>query len=425
MSGSLKKYILPDSEKTLCNWHKVAVFFIVLAVCFVMIFFLIPIDSIAKSIIPDFDPQNVSGTVLGPLPTLAPSIKPIVIEARPTAQPLPTTPVAPTTETPPKTPPTPVTPSTNTSISLDGVTPTPADENTRCPSGEKCCNGLVSNCRLRLNEVMYASLHNAMDTEEGGSIYVQNHLKSLEKAVEAGYRGLNLDVCSCRGRLQFCHGTCDYAYRDPQEVFQNLNDFLNDNESEILILVFEMSVGTIALEEFYDIMTKVDGFTDKIYAHKDAAKSWPKMSQMLYNKKQIVMFEYGNVQMECTSLNCRKHLHKYFDYSVETSYNFKDENDIKNYLQSCAYDRGNGGSMAFYNINNFVIPPKKEISASINSYDSLKARLTTCAAINRNLPNLVFVDYWTIGDMLQITDDANEQIASSIARLATPGGLRL
>ena len=422
MSGSLKKYILPDREKTLCNWQKVAVFFIVLAVSFVMLFFLIPIDSIAKSIIPDFDPKNESGTVLGPLPTLAPSIKPGAIDGRPTAQPLPTAPVVPiTTKTPS---PTPVT-STNTSISLDGVTTTPADENTRCPAGEKCCNGLVSNCRLRLNEVMYASLHNAMDTEEGGSIYIQNHLLSLEKAVEAGYRGLNLSVCSCRGRLQFCHGRCDYAYRDPEEVFQNLNDFLNDNESEILILVFEMAVGSIVVEEFYDIMNRVDGFTDKIYAHKDPSKSWPKMSQMLYNQKQIVMFEYGNVEMECTSMNCKKHLLKYFDHSVETSYSFKDENDIKNYLQSCAYDRGNGGSTAFYNVNNFVIPPKKDVSASINSYDSLKARLTTCAAINRNLPNLVFVDYWSIGDMLKITDDANEQIASSIARLATPGGLRL
>ena len=48
------------------------------------------------------------------------------------------------------------------------------------------CNGLITNCDLRFNELMFAGLHNAMATVEDGFLFGANHDLSLEKALEAG-----------------------------------------------------------------------------------------------------------------------------------------------------------------------------------------------------------------------------------------------
>jgi hypothetical protein len=59
-----------------------------------------------------------------------------------------------------------------------------------------------------VNKMMFGMVHNAMSSEEGGFIVGYNHYLELEKALMAGYRGINLDVCSCNGALQFCHNVC-------------------------------------------------------------------------------------------------------------------------------------------------------------------------------------------------------------------------
>ena len=83
----------------------------------------------------------------------------------------------------------------------------------KCPEnsgggGELCCNGSPNNCNLRLSEMMFGLVHNAMSSEEGGFFIGYNQKYGLEKALVAGYRGLNLDVCNCNGVLQFCHNVC-------------------------------------------------------------------------------------------------------------------------------------------------------------------------------------------------------------------------
>ena len=69
-----------------------------------------------------------------------------------------------------------------------------------------CCNGLDSICDLRADEVLYATLHNGMATFEDGFAFGPNHNYQLERSLEAGYRGLNLDLCNCGGETTFCHG---------------------------------------------------------------------------------------------------------------------------------------------------------------------------------------------------------------------------
>jgi hypothetical protein len=73
-----------------------------------------------------------------------------------------------------------------------------ASDLTAANACEGCCNGLASNCDLRVNEVLFAMVHNAMSSRND-LFAAYNNIESLEKALVAGYRGLMLDSCICDG----------------------------------------------------------------------------------------------------------------------------------------------------------------------------------------------------------------------------------
>lgn len=96
------------------------------------------------------------------------------------------------------------------------VTPSPTLSPTKPPDYDfmrcnsenagECCNGQEGICDLRLNEALFATLHNGMATFEDGFLFGPNHKYKLEGALDRGYRGLNLDICNCGGEIMFCHG---------------------------------------------------------------------------------------------------------------------------------------------------------------------------------------------------------------------------
>lgn len=64
---------------------------------------------------------------------------------------------------------------------------TPVYEFNQCPTSGDCCNGLASNCDLKVDEVLFATLHNAHVDETDA---FPNHESPLEEALVAGYRGV-------------------------------------------------------------------------------------------------------------------------------------------------------------------------------------------------------------------------------------------
>jgi len=146
-----------------------------------------------------------------------------------------------------------------------------------------CCNGLEGACDLRADEIMYATLHNGMATFEDGYLFRPNHQSPLEEALEAGYRGLNLDVCNCGGEIKFCHGICGLGPRDVVEVMENVNEFLDKNPTEVIVFIYQIDNDAdrnVDLNFFYDKMLLVDGLVDKLYVHDGPDTAWPTLRQL-------------------------------------------------------------------------------------------------------------------------------------------------
>ena len=193
-----------EKARSCCTWPKVIIAAVVLIGGGIAVWQLAPIDSAIERVIPTF---NNTGSGSGNSVSNSPV-------GDPTA--------APTDE--------------------------PEYEFMQCadPFGDDCCNGLDGGfCDLRVNEIMYASSHNANADFETGYLVSPNHNFKLEDSLSAGYRAINVDVCNCGGELVLCHGICTFGLRDIAEVFSGINSFLDENPSEVVIVPMGRWIGRL------------------------------------------------------------------------------------------------------------------------------------------------------------------------------------
>lgn len=263
-------------------------------------------------------------------------------------------------------------------------------------------------------------VHNANASEEGNFYVGYNHFYGLERALVAGYRALNLDVCNCNGVLQFCHNVCDLGERYPNEVFTNINNFLDEYPSEVIVLIFQASTdkGGILWNDLHAEMSAVGGFVDKIYVHK-YGEEWPSMETLVRQDKRIVVFYFnGGTCDDCASLG----INYLYNYAEETEFESSSLADLENFEYSCAVTRGpqeNALEADFLIVNNFITPPSSDASRTANSKDFLSKRLTNCANLRGKRPNFVYVDFWSEGVTAQLVQYANTEAANKISSATT------
>jgi hypothetical protein len=145
---------------------------------------------------------------------------------------------------------------------------------------QNCCNGLDSICHLRVDEILYVSVHNAvLATLEGADDQSQ-----LEDVLEAGYRGLNFEVCNCQGEYQLCTGMCGFGDSDPVGIFESINSFLDKHPTETILITLDLNsnVGRpVDLAVVASILSGVKGLIEKIYVHEDANCPWPTLREVV------------------------------------------------------------------------------------------------------------------------------------------------
>jgi hypothetical protein len=233
-----------DEKKSCCTWPRILLLVVLLAVSGVLIWKFAPVDEAIDSVLPsynsttsDSDGGDDGGSdMVGPSPTESP-------------------------------------------MEEQGYQFNQCQD----PTSSDCCNGLDTICDLRVDEILYATLHNGMATFEDGFIFGPNHEFKLEGALEAGYRGLNLDICNCEGQHVFCHGICSLAPRDVDDVMMGVNEFLDANPSEVVVFIYQVNSDVdleVDLNAFYEKLSLVDGFVDKIYVHDGPNSTWPTLGEL-------------------------------------------------------------------------------------------------------------------------------------------------
>ncbi len=277
-----------------------------------------------------------------------------------------------------------------------------------------CCNGMQSNCDLTPDELFWPTVHNAMHDDLLG-----NNRAPLEEAIEAGYRGLLLDVCKCENQdtkdmeLIFCHGFCAVGKRTFGEVFTNMDTFLNENPTETLLIELEISVGNPTPQEIWNEISQYEGIKRKTYLHN--SNTFPTLKALQQDGRQILLFKHNGVDCSNTSNNgCAPRILEFHKYAMETEYEFQSEDEIENYPSSCPGTRGTSGRKDFYHINHFVTKwtgASFDAAKVINQKDAIINRINACEKLTKLKTSMVSIDFWQQGSLLEVAQEINKSRA--------------
>eukprot|EP00550_Attheya_septentrionalis_P007457 CAMPEP_0198295902 /NCGR_PEP_ID=MMETSP1449-20131203/30185_1 /TAXON_ID=420275 /ORGANISM="Attheya septentrionalis, Strain CCMP2084" /LENGTH=375 /DNA_ID=CAMNT_0043996337 /DNA_START=111 /DNA_END=1238 /DNA_ORIENTATION=+ len=362
-----------------CTWAKAIMFLLLTITGVILIWMFAPIGKGLSRIIPDFADNETSSVSV---PTQTPSIG-----------------------------------SGEQNVLLVG--PTYEFNTCNIDGGGRCCNGLDNICDLRVNEIMLATVHNAMShgQEKFLGQVLNNNYRPLEDALEAGFRGLTLDLCICNGIFQFCHGTCSGS-RDAEEVLSSIEQFLRTNPSEVLMLIFQINsnvlTGSPTLTDLETAVQKV-GLGDYIYAHPNVDTEWPTLGTLVENNNRLLIFHHEGPT--CTNPgDCPDGFHYYFQYAMDTSFTFESISEINNSTLFCSITRGGGGKRQFLGINLFINPPNPDAAEVTSEKEYVGSRISECSSIRKKNPNMLIVDFWSLGDLPEVTQNHNRALGTTLRR---------
>mmetsp|Transcript_28430 Transcript_28430/g.60218 ORF Transcript_28430/g.60218 Transcript_28430/m.60218 type:complete len:455 (+) Transcript_28430:161-1525(+) len=287
-----------------------------------------------------------------------------------------------------------------------------------CPD---CCNGLKSNCALPVNEVLFPMVHRAHSSYDNGFVHAHNN-KGFEEALLAGYRALQLSTCTCErflsaillerdeewglgnSNLGFCHQACGLGVRDPKDVLTNLKTFVETNTREILIIELDMGEGSSA--DLRKALRK-SGLLDYAYRPQDQyfIDEWPTMKQLIDDNARVLLFGRGDGTGSCPAYDCDDGIQYAGDHFARTATDGSD-------LDSCAPAELPGEATAGYFLmnhfeNGAMKMPSPRKARELNSYQMLEARMEACG--DARTPNLLAVEFWDEGDLLEFAEIENSR----------------
>jgi hypothetical protein len=285
------------------------------------------------------------------------------------------------------------------------------------------CNGHVELCDRALDDVAFASSHNAMSIADYGWVWPM-HDGTITDQLNGGVRALLIDTHYINepvdqdpeyldtypsearlfvtnlidnfrppptDRIVLCHEFCALGYSFFDEMLVEVRTFLENNPREVVFLVIQDATTvedtTREIEEA--------GLLPTIYTH-ELGRPWPTLRQMIDSGQQLVIMAenegpppawYGNA----------------FDVTQETPYTFIFPSQF-----SCIPNRGSIDN-PFFMLNHWIQrgAPNRVDGAVVNAYDFLLGRAQQCETERSMLPNFVAVNWWSQGDLMEVVDTLN------------------
>jgi hypothetical protein len=237
----------------------------------------------------------------------------------------------------------------------------------------------------------------------------------MVESLDAGYRGLSLDLCNCNGELTFCHGGdktgCGIGRQDPIDTFSQINDWLVLNPDNILVIYLEINVdagGDISLTDVSNLLDEVpNGFSNRLYQKDQTAAdaSWPTLQELIQLETQVLFFYIrgpnGNGDHPPGILY-------FWDSAMMTDYAYESVQDLEERtLESCSILRGGDRRQDCLLMNNFVtrlqfglqIAPSKDAAEEVNTVEFAQPLMDACEVIHGQKVNVIMVDFWKSGDL--------------------------
>lgn len=290
---------------------------------------------------------------------------------------------------------------------------------------ELVCNGHPELCDRPVNEIAYATTHNAMSIADYGWLW-PSHDGTVTDQLRAGVRGflidshywddqawieaqldylppdLQTDVQKILNTIELgkedgnylCHMLCSLGATVLEETLAEMRVFLEAHPNEVIIIIFEDLISPADTESAF----KESGLDKLVYTHNENAR-WPSLRELISNNRRVL------VMAESAGPPPAWYLHAW-DYTEETPYHFSELDDFDE--TSCKPNRGDTDK-PFFLLNHWITraSPSRVDAAILNEFDYLLERAQRCAEERGQLPNLVGVNFYLNGDVFEVVDELN------------------
>jgi hypothetical protein len=132
------------------------------------------------------------------------------------------------------------------------------------------------------------------------------------------------------------------------------------------------------------------------------------------------VFQQGDGHNCVVPGECPEGVHNTLAYMFSTPSEAAGLEGIKNYTESCSVSTGSPAKAPFFVSNHFAQGaqglPNPNLAVPVNAEQTIRDRLDACEEMNHRKVNLLAVDFWSIGDTLQVVQGENELRAETDVR---------
>lgn len=259
------------------------------------------------------------------------------------------------------------------------------------------CLGAEAYCAMRYDELAYATTHNAFAVDE--LFQFANQSRSITEQLEDGVRALMLDVYDgvdheLDEQLYSCHGGCNplVGLRLFIEDLDEIVAFLDANPNELITIIFE----SYAPPEKLLAVFEESGALAYTRAQQ-LDEPWPTVKELLDANERLIVFS------DRDGFAYDWHL-PVFQFMRETPYAAASPDELR-----CEGGRGasDAGLLIF---NHFLtrVSGSAELAEQINYDPFFSERIDECEEALGQKVNFITVDYYEIGDTLEIVHRIND-----------------
>jgi hypothetical protein len=218
-----------------------------------------------------------------------------------------------------------------------------------------------------------------------------NHRTAVPTQLAGGIRALNLDIHDLYGVPTLCHGYCGLGSQPLVEGLEEVHVFMTDHPHEVVLITLE---NYISAERTVEAFAE-SGLADLAMAH-SAGTPWPTLGEMVESGQRLVVFTGDGG-------GAPDWYHAMWDWWRDNPYDAETIADF-----SCSHYRGTEDA-ELYAINHFLTAPiaLEELAEVANQADVLEDHTDRCQADTGRFPNLVMVDFYSIGDLLPAINGLN------------------
>ena len=218
-----------------------------------------------------------------------------------------------------------------------------------------------------------------------------------------------LDVYSVDNLLLLYHGVPELGFSFFEDILNEFKTFIDANPNEVITLILE---DYSTFSELSDAIF-TSGIIQDLYEFNEAY-GWPTLQEMIDLDKRIVLFSDNEV------LNPPSWFHFMWEHAVETHFSNESIDDF-----SCTFNRGDGQNSLFI-LNHFITNFQLVLSnlelyneqvEEVNSNPYFINRVYDCASERDKFPNFITVDFYDVGNCIEVVNILNELPVNNIKNL--------